>query len=531
MAVELTVQCFEAEARPRRAALALSPGSAFQVWLLGDAPAAALRGLRATILRRVGEDPPADAAFLMEVQLQRSADRGASLWIRGVTRHVPLDERREDGRGRPAADTEIASGTRFEVTLIDQRVVSFELQVAAAVAQGAAAAAAAGRARGPTAARTLSLSRFWALPGLLASLGANKRGVIRLMQRIPMRGTLGKIKGGAVAAVGVMAVLGIALLHQHKALDVAEERADAAEASVALAGSSADAAMASEAACLEVRSELARQLSDGAAERRAQAELALALTAAAGAAVNGGGPRMATRDARAWDEHHREPLVRWVQDEMSTTAPPEGAEPCLEQEPLLGRDLPIYALLWHPEPERLCTLEMAQVSGGVDRAGPWGLSARVAREFGGPSSDGAEMRLNPRWSAATLTTGLRAVQGAVLGADTGSQPPVAPGQLHLWGLTLFHALNHMPESPEGVLDADATVCVERAIEELGGRGGSAASGQPALPDLLDAAAGGVAPLTPTAGCPWPDDALSGGAGAALQAAAREALQPGGDEVP
>ena len=100
----------------------------------------------------------------------------------------------------------------------------------------------------------------------------------------------------------------------------------------------------------------------------------------------------------------------------------------------------------------VCTPNYSVVDGGINRAGPWGLSERVAGEFGDQESAEAvadetqptSLRMYPRWSASTLAIGLREVQFALLTSDTGPRPPTVPSQAHLWTLALWDAYNRLP---------------------------------------------------------------------------------------
>lgn len=177
------------------------------------------------------------------------------------------------------------------------------------------------------------------------------------------------------------------------------------------------------------------------------------------------------------------------------------------------------------------------VDGGVSRGGGWGVSARAAREFGVPESaakaspDGetADPRLNDRWSAYTLTTGVRTLQEALLTADTSDRPPVAPGMAQLWTLALWDAYNRMPSPGDGVMDKTAADCVADLLLERLASSPPAAPGEPLLPDLASVALGEPFKVTPTAGCPWTGDSFQKGAASALRAAARQAVLAGAKE--
>ena len=143
------------------------------------------------------------------------------------------------------------------------------------------------------------------------------------------------------------------------------------------------------------------------------------------------------------------------------------------------------------------------MSGGIcvsgrwrDLTGRWD-SSRVAKEFGaadpalGEASEAAEIqdlnadpRMNDRWSAYTLASGVRSIQSAILGAKTAGRPPVAPSQSQLWSLALWHAYNSMPSTAGGTLDSTAVECVEGLIDDLVAQTESAQPGEPIIPDMV-----------------------------------------------
>ena len=134
----------------------------------------------------------------------------------------------------------------------------------------------------------------------------------------------------------------------------------------------------------------------------------------------------------------------------------------------------------------MCPLEYSEIDKGINRMGPWGLSTRVAKEFGAQNlSAGGEagalqqlaeqlgdVRMAVHWSATTLTMGLREVQLTLLTSDTGTRPVVAPSQMHLWSLTLWDAYNRLPSPASGVLDKPVGYCVDELIGKLPAESGA-----------------------------------------------------------
>ena len=175
---------------------------------------------------------------------------------------------------------------------------------------------------------------------------------------------------------------------------------------------------------------------------------------------------MVSKPTLPFDEQYRKNTLKAVTFAIETVqASATDMDFCLEQNPLLGADLPRYVLTWHPNRDLVCPLEYSEIDQGINRMGPWGLSTRVAKEFGAQNlSAGGEagsqqlaeqlgdVRMAVHWSATTLTMGLREVQFTMLTSDTGTRPVVAPSQMHLWSLTLWDAYNRLPSPASGVLD-------------------------------------------------------------------------------
>ena len=162
----------------------------------------------------------------------------------------------------------------------------------------------------------------------------------------------------------------------------------------------------------------------------------------------------------------------------------------------------------------MCPLEYSEIDKGINRMGPWGLSTRVAKEFGAQNlSAGGEagvltveqlgdVRMAVHWSATTLTMGLREVQLTLLTSDTGTRPVVAPSQMHLWSLTLWDAYNRLPSPASGVLDKPVGYCVDELIGKLLQSPEPSVPGQPVLPDLTVVSGGDKQlAIAPSASCP------------------------------
>lgn len=521
----LTLQCFEPQARPSRVAVRLEAGEAFTVHLLQDTLGESTSQLRGTVLRRADDAPPPGSMLLLEAELRPGRpNEPYVIRARKVGSRINLELIRPDVRSRVGNNTEWKSGTRLEAALPDLSTVLFTLEVAAEVAQGARATAGAGRLKRADQVESAMQAAFWIVPSAAATLADPKA---RIMTWIAMRAKSAGISPALFSPMLFMGGIGIGLgflaFSQYRTAKAAEERAVKAEEGQAAAEAGRDAALVAEAACVEERKDLASALDNQDKTRELQAEVALAGPLAQSVAVELGGARMGTPEALEFDKVALENARALVATEMAKLRdPPSDVERCLGMAEILGQDLPQYVLLWHPDPALVCPKDYAAVDAGVDRAGGWGISKRAAQVFGAPDGapDGAEEpRTNDRWSAHTLATGLRALEAALLAADTGQRPPVAPGQSQLWALALWDAYNRMPDPADGVMNEPPEVCVADLVAEVAAASPPAAPGQPVLPDISAVALGQPLKLSPTAGCPWPSDGLNTGAQAAFRAVA------------
>ena len=489
------IHCFEPQARPSRASLSLDPGERFAVHVLGDRLDEAASGLRATVLRRAGDAPPPGASLLLEAEIRPS--RGGEpplLRVRRLNPRMEIELQRPDVRSRLAVNQEWRRRWRL---------------CRAACARREAGAAGIG-------------SMLWMIPTAAATLADPKARIVGwLRKRLQKAGISPALLSPMLAVLVMGAGLGTVAFLQFQGKQDAEARAAAADAARQSAEAGRDAALVAESACMEGRKALAKALDDQQARSALQAEAVLNATLARSASVELGGPRMGGAEALAFDTSASPRAVAEVVMTMAKLRdPPTGADRCLGLAEILGQDLPLYVLLWHPDPKLVCASDYHVVQGGVDRAGSWGLSTRAAAAFGSPGeATDADPRLNDRWSAHALATGLRAVEAALLGADTGPRPPVLPGQSQLWALAIWDAYNRMPASPDGVTDTPMEQCVAILVAEVEVARGPAAPGEPVLPDLVEVARGAGPSVSPTAGCPWPADALAGGASSALRAVA------------
>ena len=520
------VQCYEPQARPTQVSLSLEPGGTFHVYLLTDTLTKASLGLRCTVLREPDEAPPADAIFLFAAV---TSDNSASFRIRKVNRKVPVDLRRPEMDSLVTMGMEFDSGSRFRVAMTNVRPVSFGLQYAAQVVQGARASVGGG---GTKRAVADMASMLWIVPTAIAIISSPMSRVVAKAQKTAQK--LGISPGILMLFVGalvpIIASLVIAMV-QHRAAAAAKDEAEQAQDDLATAEASLDAALAAEADCVSQREEVVTELADLDAKRELQAEIALSVPLARTVAIDRGGPRMGGEDALGIDQQYMSDLEDLIVLEMQLQrGASKEAKRCLSFEGVLGHDLPRYVLLWHPDGNLVCPLGYSVVEGGVDRMGSWGVSARAAEEFGGmqPKPEGAtgpltDLRMNDRWSSHILANGMRRVMDALLAADTEKRPPVSPGQAHAWSLAIWDAYNRMPMPADGVMNEPVDACVEDLVINMARASAPAVPGEPVLPDISLVARGEIVPaVPPTAGCPWPSDSLQVGAKAAVRAASHMA---------
>lgn len=531
----MLIHCFEPRGQPRRASIELGENLRFAIYAVQDLLNEDSKGLRTTVLRRPDQAKPPNAQFVVELEVRRR--RGGEtpgFRVVRVGQAITVEWLRHDGRSKVTTSTDLRSGARFEATLPDMRTVIFSIEVATEVAQGAGAT---GGGKGPAGSNLAAASATWMVP-VAAALFSDP------LTRVKAMAVRAAAKAGLSPALiipamltltmllGAVAVAGVSYMQKADA----EEQLAKVKADLDQAKAARDAAIIAESACVEERKDIAAVLDDVEEARKLQAEVAMAVPMSQSVAVELGGARMASSEALEYDliavANAKKYVVAAMGKKRNALGDPKR---CQGQVAALGQDLPAYLLVYHPKKELLCPEEYVEADGAVMRAGPWGLSQRVADEFGAPQnlSDSAasgfgdtstDPRLNHRWSAHAMTVGVREVMETLLDADTGERPPVAPGQAHLWALAVWDAYNHLSSSAGGVMDKPADECVEDLLGQVAAAGGPAEPGQPVLPDITLVANGETVPLSPTASCPWAADALEAGAKSALESVTRLALQ-------
>lgn len=522
-----TVLCVEPDRRPATLALALEEGEVFHVALLEPDEAGPHGVLRATALRGPDEALPAGAEPLIEAVVARSPT-GGHLGIRvlACSGRRPIEVVRAEGRSRLSQGMELRGTTRAEILLDDMQRIELHLGVTANVASGAGVAVSGSGTHRSQALATTS-GALWLLPTVWALLTQFTDQIVVSARALLKRWGVTPRMAATLTALFFIALLNVGMWYANaSALDVATLQADQASSARDAADAAAAAALQGEQSCLADRAVLVARTQEDEAERRLRVEAALALTASRATAIAVGGRRLGSDAVLAFDALQRDSLVEAVLAQMARTGEaPREAATCLAQAPLLGSDLPRYALLWHPDPALSCPSGYLAVRGGTTLAGRWGLSPRVASAFlegGAPAAQAAaDPRLEDRAAARATLAGLRAVQTALLTHRTGQAAPVAPSQARLWALAIYAAIDALPSPADGALDAPPIDCVGQLLDQAVARRDARAPGEPVLPDIAAISLGETAlPLVPSPSCPWPQDVLRDSATTTLSAVAR-----------
>lgn len=523
------VHCYETNGRPNRVVLRLGDGKTrFSVFTL-DEPRRSEQNLRCTVLRGVDTAPPANGSLLLEIELIEIVRLGAPsrmvLQPRRIVGEVQQVLADRVAALSLAAPVENASAFRIRR---GEHAVEFLLEVQEMEARGAPVGM--GGREDADDALMADLGRMvWAVPTIATTLSSPLAKGIAAFKAMAKRLRISPALLTPILMTSTVALgLGYATWSQHRRAEAAEERSEEDKLSLQESEIAREAAARGEASCLDERVQIAQALGDLNSERAVLAEQALSRSSTLAQAESLGGPRMTGEYIEKVDEFQWQAALTRVVSRMGEIRLDPGVlGDCLAQSELLGQDLPLFVLVWHPVPDQVCPEAYAQILDGVNRAGRFGLSTRAAL-LTGDGFDAAveDPRRVDHWSTDAHTTGLRSVLRALLTAQTGSTPPVAPSLANLWALTFWDAYNRFPDRPEGEDQATPEVCVAEAMSGLAKRTPSTEPGAPLLPDIAAFAADkSLLTLPPTAMCPWTAEDLQLGATNALTAAARLALVP------
>ena len=526
------VQCIEPNALPLMVEHEVRLLETFRLFVLSDTRGAGASTLRQTILISADEDPPPEATLVFELDVY---DPGAGdqivFRVRRMGARVYVDWICPNVRSRIGEGNELPTGARLEVILQDARRILVTLQMESDLLQSTVDAVGGGvyrhKAKDEGSAAWYLYYSFFQLMVMNTTLLRDK---VNLWLR---RRGLHPWVVLAILSVGSLLLLaGWAAYNQHKAAKAAEEKSQALEEMNARIEEARQNALENEMACLQERQSLARRLQDIAESYKALISQAINYTFSQSVSVEVGGNRMGDDSLMPFDEQYQNSTTQAILDRMESVSGDTVAMAfCLQQDQVLGVDLPRYVLTWHPDPNVVCPLNYATVDNGIDRKGSWGLSERVAKEFGAQNySEGGQAgadqleeqlgspRMAPRWSATTLAIGIREIQFTLLTADTGGRPPVAPGQAQIWSLAIWDAYNRVPSPAGGVMDKPVGYCVDEMIDRITSTAGVSEPGAPVLPDIaLVANESKTLVVPPSPSCPWPADAFTLGTKSALRA--------------
>ncbi|HND29059.1 MAG TPA: hypothetical protein PLA94_03635 [Myxococcota bacterium] len=502
----MLVKCVEGNRRPAVVTLAVDEGDIFGIYLLEDVVESD-SGLRATVLRPVGVDPPPQSVLVMELEVVPSASRTGHLFqVRAIGRKVTVELARTDRRSRATRNGEIRPGTKVEVAASAYRRFDFVLQLQGGSGSDAMAATASGNKSAAQLAN--QRATLWRIPGA-SSLARNaekalKDGLKDFGKRLGLSATTTRF---LVTGLFFLAGAGAVWYREYSRAEEAATEASKAKEMAARAGQAREASLQGEQACLAERQVLVKKLGNEDEAKRLAAESAMSASSAVGVAIEVGGGLFGADSTRKIDDNSRPALIDAVVAAMEKVPEAPAAEGCMALEGLLSTDLPRYLLLWSPDPESLCPDAGSRLTrNGVELVGRWGLSERMSKEFGveDPAlQGGGEPRVYPRWSLQTLAVADRQIQQALLTFDARGRPTVNPSESQAWALTLVGAYNQLGSPAEGALNSEAPKCVAELLEAQLNASGSATPGSPVLPPLSEIAAETKAlSLSPTPGCPW-----------------------------
>lgn len=540
------VQCIEPDKLPVEQRLEVHDGELFSVYLLptamrtGDAQGSS--SLRSTIMMKsdVAEGPPPEASLVFEVSVSDpNTGDPVTMRVNRLGSSLNTDYVRPHVRSRVTQGMELRSGSRLEVILLDLRRVVFTLQLEEEISSRASNAIGGGgiRHKQPVAGGNTAYFLYRTVRSVMAT---NIQYLIaRITSALTKLGIPPWIIPLAITAVLVVGGLAYFAYTQAKAADEAQNQQALAMAAQAEAEAAASIALENEMACLAQQQALAERLQMIRLEAQAVIRETLSLTFTNAVVIGEGGAQYGDQDVLVFDKDQVDGIIDAIYVRFDgLTGVSEDAPICLGQEPVLEPDLPLYVLMWHPDPGMVCPADYTDVQNNVQWRGRFGLSDRVKRQYGGVEREqdiaqaiqttngtdlDADPRMGVRWSAEKHAQGLREVQVALLNADTGSRVAVSPSQGHLWTLALWDAYNRMPSPADGALDNPAGVCITEMMQQVSRQARPAEPGAPLLPNIAAVAVGDeTVRLSPTPGCPWPDDAIQLGAQQALLAVAHMA---------
>ena len=515
--MSITVHCYEPQANPRAISINFAAPEPFAIYALQDNLSEDARDMRTTIVRRLTDNPPPNSTLLMELEIRKNRP-GELPTFRAmrVGARVILELIRVDSRGRVAKGTELKSGARLEATMRDLRTYIFSLEIESELV--AKKGIASTRPTGSQAVAGVG-SLLWIVPNVLETLAEPRAKVVAWLAKVAKKMGISPSMISGMLLMSTFMIAGVIVGYsQYTEADKARQELIEKQEALLNLNYAHGAATSAEAECRIQRKLLAKALEEVENARAAQAQKAMAIQLSRSVAVERGGSKFGSDGVLEFDKKAVNAVHKFVVAGMTKNKTTDNlAFDCLAQESILGQDLPKYLLLYHPTEDDYCSEEFSAVIGGVDMAGPYGLSERIAKFHGAPYSGEEDPRTLGRWAATTIADTMRTIQEAILTADVGERASVAPGELQDWSLAFLDAYNRLPSPAEGAQDRPTEECIQAAVVEIAKRYAVEDSEQPVLPDISLVAGGEKLQVTPTAGCPWPSDAINLGAASALRA--------------
>jgi len=537
--MKMRLRLIEPEVQPARVEVSVALGESVRLYALG--PKLAWAGLRSTVVRTGDHQPPSDSIFIGRVHIREDYDGQARVYLDTVGAMVELHHELERGRTGVRPPEALRPDGWLSVSLPDLRNVRMALRLVLETVQGADATVGGSGTRRSRVVRGDS-GLAWLVPTMWTIYTDQQQYVMGNIRAVGKRlGLSPRSIQGIFVFAGFAAASGYAIWNQRSARADAEAAAESAQADATRANDAMQAALGAEQACLTERRDISKELGLQEEARKLLADIALNLSNAEAIARDVGGPRYSESELVA----RSAPIAGNLRDAVSLRMASIDLEldkikPCLSAREKWSEDLPLYALLWHPDPEQVCPSAYVGFENNLTLLGRWGLSTRVAEQHGAalptdtPLQPAAvdlarDPRNNDRWSAATLAGALREIQVVALTSGDDRRATVWPQEAQLWSLAFFDATNRLARVAEGALDDEHQVCLDAAVRAVTSQRGVLVPGQPIFPSIVDVADGVVElSLGATPGCPWPDGVLQRSADAALVAAARWAVATDGE---
>jgi hypothetical protein len=490
--------------------------------------------MRRTIVRPEKVDPPPGALLIARIAPGQATVRGAERVVARVSQlgGVSLDVVRGEARSRVVTGSELASGASLLATFPDRRTVTFGLVIEGGEGVGGRLAVGGGSTRSSTAASSQD-SIVWMIPSAAQVIRDPfddvKDGTLEWMRDAGFSPrTFSVLLMGAMILMGAGAVA----ISSYFAAQRAREEVAAVKEELDSTKAAADAALSGEATCLQDRQQLAVAAEAVAGSRRAAFEIAYQRGPARARAMQRGGARFGNLESAPYDLDAFEGDARVIIANMHAVSSTPVAR-CEGLMPILGDDVPDYALTAHPDPLLRCPVGWESVIGGARLRGSFGISDRMLAELRAiavPTGDlssltksDVDARDVDRVGVLLVANGIRAARSALLEPGVTTRLPVVPSEIDLWGTALFYAANRMPISPVGTEPGSIRSCIQGVLRATSEAQHTAPPGSPVLPSLAAVAKGDTSiSVIASPACPWPADAIPAGVAQALSAVTRRA---------